>query len=257
MREAALSLPLIDKDIQMFIADNSPEEHGVPPGFQGTYLHDGTNPGLARRYNQALQAAEACGAEWLLTLDQDTTLTVPYLNELLTLSKELAGNPKIAVILPKLIALGKLYSPHTSCYRSSRVSIDRSTSGVLNDAIFGFNSAALVRVSSLRAIGGYDEHYWLDYLDHATFATLQRRKLQIFVMNSVLTHELAQAHGPVSAARSENIRRAEQRFYAEHSHGREWMGRKLDILRQVIGHARRGRFGIAAEHFRFLVNRLP
>ena len=63
-----------------------------PASFPIHYVHDPSNGGLAPAYNFALEHAESEGREWLLLFDQDTSLTVDFLVELVTLATTLHGH---------------------------------------------------------------------------------------------------------------------------------------------------------------------
>lgn len=242
--------------IDLVVADNSPEAQVVSSDFEGRYVHDGENPGLAKRYNDALAFATAEGSRWLLTLDQDTTLTEEYLRELLELADRLADEGRIAVITPKLVAKGRIFSPHAPTFQGARYKVGWDSVGVVGENVRAYNSASLVRVQALHAIGGYPMQYWLDFLDHATFTALQRAGGQVYVMRAILEHDASQANPETtSPARAENILRAEERFYREYGTPKEQFWYKVDLMRQVIGHGRRGRFAEAKRRWGLLVNK--
>src|SRR6202008_348948 len=45
------------------------------------YFHDGSNAGIARRLNQAVQSARSEGFGWLLTMDQDSSFREDHLQK--------------------------------------------------------------------------------------------------------------------------------------------------------------------------------
>ena len=228
--------------LHLLLADNSPAPHTVPAGLPADYLHDGLNPGLARRYNQALDRALASGATWLLLFDQDTLTTPDYLAELLTLSQTVP--PEVAVIVPKLLMDGRILSPHPPRYREKLFPVTLASHGILSDHVRAFNSGALVRVSALQAIGGFPEDFWLDYLDHATFHRIQQAGGRIHLMHATLAHELSDARidSIPSPARLLNRLSAEKRYYAQHGTWQERLLHRTDLLRQIVGWGRRGHF---------------
>ena len=243
--------------LDLFVADNSPSACEPPEGFSGVYVHDSENLGLAPRYNQALAQAAANGAEWLLLFDQDTKPTDAYFAELLKLSEQLRASPEIAVIVPKLRMNGRILSPHAPVYRRSNYRVHAGSSGVVGRDLRAFNSGALVRVSALNAIGGFPTRYWLDYLDHATFHRIQAAGGQIYVMDAVLEHELSDAtpNRPVNPVRLLNRLRAEEQFYAEYGSASEMLRHRIDLVRQVVGWARRGQFDQANLRWKALLRR--
>jgi GT2 family glycosyltransferase len=247
LSRAMRQLPALDEALEIFLADNSPAPSELPQSFTGTFLHDGTNEGLAQRYNQALAIAEEKKVQWLLLFDQDTKPTAPYFLELLALSARLEDS-QVAVIVPKLVQDGRILSPHPPVFRKARYKITLESEGLVGDDLRAFNSGALVRVEALREIGGFPENYWLDYLDHATFHRIQDRGGKLFVMTSVLEHELSDAtpDRPVNPGRLLNRLRAEERYYAEHGTPSERLRHRFDLLRQIVGWGRRGHFDQAA-----------
>jgi GT2 family glycosyltransferase len=240
--------------IDLTVMDNSPEPQSPPPESVGRYLHDGSNPGLAKRYNHMLAEAEAVGATWLLVLDQDTTLTASYLAEIDELSERLAGRDNVVAIVPKLITQGLLASPHLPSYRRVEYSIDLNSRGVASGMIRVYNSGALLRVKALRAIGGFPETYWLDYLDHATFHQLQARGGAIYVMDARLEHEMSihrtdRQNDPAHPGRHRNQLAAEIRFYNEYGCLEEHARHRIDLAHRAL---RALRAGLIAESGRLL-----
>lgn len=77
---------------EVLIFDNS-QKASEPKGLDQrfTYYHSKENVGLARAYNRALEENREEIA-WLVTLDQDTTLTGDYLNELISYSTKVSDS---------------------------------------------------------------------------------------------------------------------------------------------------------------------
>jgi len=247
--------PELAAKIDLLVADNSPEAQPLPVDFSGRYLHDGTNPGLAKRYNEALGAAAAAGAIWLLLLDQDTTLTEAYLAELETLAERLADEETIVAIVPKLMAGGRLQSPHLPRFLRTDFALDRSSYGVAGGLVRVYNSGALLRVSAVQGIGGFPEAYWLDYLDHATFHQLQARGGAIYLMDAALEHEMSiyrpDKHAdPGHAARRRNQLSAEVRFYREFGSLQERLRHRGSLAWEAARSMSKGRFAEVARLLR-------
>jgi GT2 family glycosyltransferase len=256
LRHALATNPLFAQTVDLLLLDNSPAPQTTD--LPATYLHDPRNPGLAPRYNQALARALAAGHTWLLLFDQDTLLTQPYLDEVLHLAATLAPQPEIAVIVPKLVMNGGILSPNIPSFLPIDYTVHVQSCGVLGPLLRAYNSGALVRVAALQAIGGFPAAYPFDYLDHATFHRLQQQGGRIFVMHSVLQHELGEGlqHRPPNLPRLLGRLRGEVQFFAEHGTFRERWLHRIDLIRQSVGHARRGRFAQAGLRLRALF-RLP
>jgi GT2 family glycosyltransferase len=178
--------------------DNSPHSHEVPAGFPIEYVHDPANAGLAAAYNYALSRAEQTTSEWLLLLDQDTTLTRDFFGELLSSTDALQPQDNVAAIVPKLMAQGIVRSPAEPFIEYMRHQFSRSIKilaqevGVQRNPVSAYNSGATLRVPILRSIGGFPQEFWLDYLDHAVFHALCARGYRVYVLGAVLQHDLAE-----------------------------------------------------------------
>jgi GT2 family glycosyltransferase len=185
----------------IIVYDNSPAPHSldVAANVEIAYKHDATNPGLAAAYNFALAKAEERRYEWLLLLDQDTSPTASFVHELIACANELSTEPNAGSIVPKLLIDGKVYSPASHFvdqirhqYRRSNHAVGRHIVGLRQERLSAYNSGALLRVSAVRAIGGFPEDFWLDFLDHATFHALSVHGYFMYVMRSEIRHEASQ-----------------------------------------------------------------
>ena len=192
--------PDIASRLSLIVYDNSPQAHQVDNDFTYHYVHDPANGGLAAAYNYALAHAEANGHEWLLLLDQDTTLTSEFFAELISCADTLQAADNVAAIVPKLMVRGTILSPAEHFldflrhqFRNVVKTSTREEAGIQRDRISAYNSGSTLRVRALRAIGGFPGEFWLDYLDHAVFHALTTRGYRIYVLLAVLQHELAES----------------------------------------------------------------
>ena len=130
--------------------------------------------------------------------------------------------------------------------------------GIASESLTVFNSASCVRVRALQAVGCFPGEFPLDYLDHATFVALQQAGGRVFVMRAALRHDFSEAGagGHKVTERTVNKFLAEERFYATHGSKAERFRRMLDLLRQAVGHGRRGHFAAARLRLRFALRAL-
>jgi GT2 family glycosyltransferase len=191
--------PQMDGHFSLVVYDNPPHSHEVTETLPFDYVHDPSNAGLAAAYNYALVRAEAAGYEWLLLLDQDTTLSSEFFVELLACANSLRPEDKVAAIVPKLIVRGTILSPAEHFidfirhqFRNSVLTLDQAA-GVQRQRISAYNSGSTLSVSVLRSVGGFPQEFWLDYLDHAVFHTLSSSGYRVYVLHAVLEHELAES----------------------------------------------------------------
>jgi GT2 family glycosyltransferase len=186
----------------LVLYDNSSELHDFRATlyFPVLYKHDPTNAGLATAFNFALAHAEDQRSEWLLLLDQDTSLTPDFFAELAECTSGLRAKKDVCSIVPKLLVNGQLHSPEAHFldklrhqYRRSGYALKRNAVGAQPGRPTAYNSGATFRVSALRAVGGFPAEFWLDYLDHAIFHALSSRGFQMYVMRAEIEHEISQS----------------------------------------------------------------
>jgi GT2 family glycosyltransferase len=188
--------PELAKHFSLLLYDNSPQpqDHTMQATLPTDYVHDPLNGGLATAYNFALERAEAEQRAWLLLFDQDTVLTEEFLLELVESARTLHSQAQVGAIVPKLLVRGAIYSPEANFldqvrhpYRSLQT-VKKEVVGVQQGHLNAFNSGATLRVSAMRAIGGFPMQFWLDYLDHAVFRALFVGGFRIYVMRAELAH---------------------------------------------------------------------
>jgi hypothetical protein len=220
LNSLAANLHGLEHRFAVEVHDNSPVP-GDMAALQtlevSTFAHHPDNPGLVGPYNSALDAAERRGSSWLMLLDQDTQVTREYLKQVLAFIDAPQVPSEVAVAAPRLkdgksvlsplrpirlgvrprpLAAGKEH-PHRTCY-------------------LYLNSGALMRVSALRAVGGFPDEYPLDFLDHAMSARLKAAGYSLYTLATALEHELAvRDMASVPPARLASIFRSEDQYYAE------------------------------------------
>ena len=222
LRAAITVNPELAQYFSLIIYDNSlqAETCTYRMGLPVIYKHDPSNPGLAEAYNFALRLAEEEGHEWLLLLDQDTSLTAGFIVELMACIGLLRTQSAVASIVPKLLCDGSIYSPSFDFvyqlrhqYRRSNHGVSQDTAGVQRGRLSAYNSGASLRVSALQSIGGFPKEYWLDYLDHAVFHSLLTCGYAMYVMGVNIVHDMSQAEvASVPAWRERNLISAQTQF---------------------------------------------
>jgi GT2 family glycosyltransferase len=240
--------PWIAAEFVCVLYDNSPAPHLVPDtAFPCLYLHDQSNPGLARPYQYAMDHALQQDIPWLLLLDQDTVITAEYLEEALAVTKNVEPDRKIMAVVPKLLRGSDVLSPGWP-HRHPNPEPLGNRSGLLEQKVRIFNSGSILRVAALKEIGGFPQSYPLDYLDHATFYRLQEKGGRAYLMRAGLQHDLSSLHlDPVRDFRTSHRARltanAEGRYYLQYGTPRE-------LCLYVLRRSRLGLCMILAGHFR-------
>jgi GT2 family glycosyltransferase len=190
--------PQIAVHFSLVVYDNSPQSHEVVAALPVDYVHDPFNGGLSAAYNYALSRAEQAGFEWLLLLDQDTILTAEFFAELIDCANSLPAQDNVAAIVPKLSVCGSIRSPAEHFLDYIRHQFTRNLRtldhefGVQPGRVSAYNSGATLSVALTRTIGGFPSEFWLDYLDHAVFHAFSASGYCVYVLHSVLQHDLAE-----------------------------------------------------------------
>jgi GT2 family glycosyltransferase len=180
-------------DCGVLVYDNSAEPEAaaetMPAGFR--YRAAAMNRGLLGAYEAALDRVRAEGYDWLLTLDQDTALPVDFFAAIESGLRAAEEDPRIGVIVPHLAEGERLLSPAYVGLCRTRP-MPASFAGVPAREARAFNSAALLRVEALDAIGGFDPCFWLDHLDSWLHHQLYVHGWRMYVLNSLhLEHQLS------------------------------------------------------------------
>jgi GT2 family glycosyltransferase len=246
--------PGLAKHFSVVLYDNSPKPQNpvISPGFPTHYVHDPSNGGLATAYNFALARAESEEREWLLLLDQDTSLTREFISELLETAKTLHTRPEVAAIVPKLLVHGQVYSPGIPFTDQMRRQFLPPTKALAHDVVgvqpqhlCAYNSGSTLRVATLRSIGGFPAEFWLDFLDHAVFHALIINGYRVYVMLAMLAHDSSYSDiGSIPLWRLHNILMA-QTLYMKRSGNfvdrllfRIWLLRHSRTLRRACKDSR-------------------
>lgn len=137
------------------------------------------NAGIARSLNEGLSYAIEVGADWLLTVDQDSRLPAGYLDALI----EQTG-PRVGVVGAEVIGdvSGDLTYP------------TRDVAGhLLTDEVF--QTGSLWNVSALADVGGFDESLGIDAVDAEACLSLRERGLSVVLAPGTrLEHQYGAGH---------------------------------------------------------------
>lgn len=169
-------------EIGIFIQDNTPggqDSSGIPEDIR--YEAAPENPGLSKAYNRAMDIANAEGYDWLLTLDQDTTLPTHFLTRIAKLASMLETSPTIGAIVPQVVDGDRNLSPFRFALGAVPRWFRQGYVGISHRATYALNSGATLRVDALRQIGGYDPMFPLDISDISVFHRLHRFGHKVFL----------------------------------------------------------------------------
>jgi GT2 family glycosyltransferase len=224
-------------DLSILIWDNTPGGQAIdhlPDGVRYDAAPD--NPGLATAYNRALEIATSEGYEWLLTLDQDTGLPPHFLRRIADSIRSLPASPTIGAIVPHVTGDGRTLSPYRHVWGAYPRWFRYGYNGIPDAAVYALNSAATLRVSALREIGGYDPLFPLDASDLNLFHRLHASGQRVFVIGDlVVSHDfsLLDKSRRMSIERYKSLLRYECAFWDI------YMGRlaRLERMIRLVGRA--------------------
>jgi GT2 family glycosyltransferase len=239
LQKAQRELPDGHLQLRTLIYDNSCD--GRNPGRlpdDVEYEAALVNTGLSLAYNKALSRAIASGYDWLLTLDQDTSLPSDFLLRITETAAIVAHDNSIAAIVPSIKDAGISISPIWFLagvlprYYHGTVGLGARTTSA-------FNSAALLRVAAVREVGGYNPWFWLDCSDGYIFRQFERHGKRVFVCGDIeVPHNFAlnDMDSQVSLNRYHNMLLAESAFWDREMNALAGFERTLQLLRMTLRH---------------------
>lgn len=250
--------------LSLIIYDNSPKPQpvNIPLPFEYRYAHDASNGGLAAAYNFALQADPANTNQWLLLLDQDSTLPENFLEEAFKALSLIGPDDGVAAAVPRILQHGRPISP--ALVKGGRVSpVKNPGTGVSRKNLTAINSGALLRKSFLSGIGGFNQKFRLDYLDHWLFSEIRRRGKRVYVTGAAAGHELSvgDMDRQMTSERYLSVLRSETLFYRNYAGGWNFLCHLCNLPIRSFRHLLYGRRDFSlmtlGHFFRTLANRQP
>lgn len=201
---------------------NSEKIRELASDYNLEVIYSDRNNGLGVALNAIFSIAEKMGAEWVITLDQDSICMGDYIIK----ASDYMNKEEVGIIVPKIID-HNLRSVETS---------DMEYVTTLKRCI---TSAAIVNINAYHKVNGYDETLFVDYVDFDFSSKIYLSGYKILkIHNSVLNHELG---------KSTNKKILFWQFrYTEHDAEREYYiarniliyvrryWRKLNIIRDIL-----------------------
>ena len=182
------NISCVKQDYEILVYNNSPEVKVEEP--EGVFVVNAEeNKMLVGAYNFALKRAYEKGRNWLLLLDQDTRLSPDFFNKL---SCEMDQNKNYAAIIPMVRKDSFFISPYKY---NPRLGLSWCLSpvyaGVTVDCLAAINTGATLNVRTMVEMGGFNEDFPLDGLDHWYFYQFYKRKESVCVLDEFLEHNIS------------------------------------------------------------------
>jgi GT2 family glycosyltransferase len=191
--EAAQAAPDVACRLRVLLIDNTPGGQDVGPLQEAIqYKAVPHNPGLAAAYNDALQLAIHEGFDWLLTLDQDTSLPASFLIDMAAAARLYEGSTDVGAIVPRMVDQGKTISPFRFVGGWFPRVLSETVSGVSARHTSALNSGSLFNTRILHSVGGYDERFPLHNSDTRVYQRLDIAGKRVAIAGHVVVpHELS------------------------------------------------------------------
>jgi GT2 family glycosyltransferase len=98
----------------------------------------------------------------------------------------------IGAIVPQIAVAGRRLSPNYFQFGAIPRWYAPGYTGVPAENVFAFNSGAMLSISALRQVGGYDPRFWLDNSDAMIFSKLHEHGKRVYVAGNIqVEHEFS------------------------------------------------------------------
>ena len=140
-----------------------------------TIIKNLENLGIANALNKLFERAKKDGAEWLITLDQDSIASDNLVCNYIKYT-----NKNIGILCPRIVDLNM----QDEFFGGEEIEYITKADQVIN-------SGSMISIKCWEDVGKYDERLFIDYVDTEFQERVLRSKKQIIrICNSVLKHEV-------------------------------------------------------------------
>ncbi len=180
-----------EPELNLFVYDNSPvaQEIRNHEGLKISYFHDPKNSGVSKAYNKGVAFAQESRKEWVLLLDQDTSLPSTIIADY---ASAIEKHQTINLFVPILkLGSGEVFSPFR--YRFKRgFYLQHIEAGVHSlEKIAPVNSGMTVRVETFLQVGGYNDKVKLDFSDFQFIERFKGFNPEFYVMDVVCIQDFS------------------------------------------------------------------
>src|SRR5258706_4331946 len=164
----------------LFIYDNSPQEQALANRvWDILYVHDPSNPGVSKAYNEGFKRAKELKKTWMLLVDQDTEFPRGVFEKYAEAIRE-----NIRVVVPILDDDKGIVSPLKFSFGGGQRLKHHSGKSKLDMKDYFFhNSGLLISVNTFEKAGMYDENLRLDFSDFSFIYRLTNHEEHIGVVD--------------------------------------------------------------------------
>lgn len=174
---------------RLFIVDNSPIPNDNKDRFKDKkmeYISNGGNKGIANALNVGAKEAMKLKADWLLTMDQDSSFQEGAFEKMISFLKELKDNKIMSE------ALGLSYDKLGVLSALQRTELNK------NDRLEGLDyplvvmtSGNLINLNIYKEIDGFKDWFFIDAVDFEYCLNIKKNGYEVVQMNTAeLKHNL-------------------------------------------------------------------
>jgi rhamnosyltransferase len=180
-------------NIDIFVYDNSLHSQQIPEkeGFNFHYVHDKSNAGVSKAYNEGIKKAKELNKKYVLLLDQDTNIIVADLEKYLLLADKYGEDYLYAPIVHRK---NKIYSP---AYINHFIGKVQNLESFTYQEIYSLdkksliNSGLMIPASLTDLIGGFDENIKLDFSDFYFIEKYKKINADVILLDLYVQHSLS------------------------------------------------------------------
>lgn len=161
--------------VSVIIVDNHSDNIEDIRAIKNIRLYESpVNKGIAYALNIGMKKAEAVGAEWVLSLDQDSAVS----DTLIDIYSKFTELPDVGALCPHIVRKGKRNEAALQQAEYTEVNICPTAGFFLKTTVW-------------RSVKGYDNWMFIDYVDYDMCMRLKRKALRIYqIRDAVVIQEL-------------------------------------------------------------------
>lgn len=159
-------------------------------GLEIININDNSNSGVSKAYNTAYSHALKLEKEYILLLDQDTTLPVSFFESFLK-SESIYRKKNLGIYSPLIMNDSELLSPaNFFLFTSKKIKkISEGLHKLRGKAII--NSGLIISTNLFQLVGGYNEKIKLDFSDFYFIKKVLKFEKNVVIFNSKCLHSLS------------------------------------------------------------------
>ncbi len=152
------------------------------------YVHDASNPGVSKAYNEGFKKAKGLNKKWLLLADHDTVFQSGFFE---VLSRSIADRPSAKLLAPIARNDSVIISPFRFAFGRGKVLNKVQPQVYTLSKVRLINSGLVISMDLFEACDGFDERFSLDFSDLVFHHRISQRCSEVQVIDSICTQKLS------------------------------------------------------------------